>query len=92
MKRAFKPPKKAVPQFLPFTEDAYNKFNGSWLIWRAVERKPTEFLAAMQMPVDLWNFLIEMDSVFSILERQQSDSGNASAPPLDNVTKKAKRR
>lgn len=36
------------------------------MIWLAVDRKPSEYLAALKMPAEEWHFFRQMDSFYEI--------------------------
>lgn len=61
----------AIPRILPFSEKDFDRLYNYWTIWQAVDRKPTEFLAALRIPSYLWNFLVQVDSVFATMNEQK---------------------
>lgn len=49
-----------------FSEETFYKNFDKYLIFEACSRDPAQYLAAMQMPGDLWDFFMKMASVIDI--------------------------
>jgi hypothetical protein len=75
---------------LGFSEQEFNQHYRLWSLWQAVERKPTEFLAALGLPSALLNMFFEADSILDKLQRQKADRKGSNFGAIGQIIERLK--
>jgi len=55
---------------LDFTFEEFEHYYPLWQLWTSVDKKPTEFIAALQLPSRMMRIFFEIDNLTDIMARK----------------------
>lgn len=62
-------PKRGLPSMLRVTQEEFEHFFPYWTLWQEVDRKPSEFILALQMPKNMLDVFMELDGLLDTMTR-----------------------
>lgn len=59
-----------MPEILSFSYDEFEQYYPLWQLWTSVDKKPTEFIAALRLPARMLKIFFEIDNLTEIMARK----------------------